>query len=129
VKGFVARGRDGTDRLETLLDAGQAYRFAGKLVISEGAADAVKEGEQDDSAEPAAIRERRKMPMQSRPKTTQAMRITRRSLELLSEEVGIRAKIKDRTVTTVAAPTSGQTQDLTRLIGEPSKSDDEAGGS
>ncbi len=111
-------------------------------MISEGAADAVKEGEQDDSAEPAAIRERRKMPMQSRPKTTQAMRIIRRSLELLSEEAGVRAKIKDRTATTVAAPktslitdcalrrmdTSGQTQDLTRLIREPSKSDGEAEG-
>ena len=96
MRGFVARGRDGTDRLETLPDAGQAYRFGGKLVISEGAAEAVKEGEQDDSVEPAAIRERRKMPMQSsRPKTTQAMRMTRRSLELLSEEVGIRQKIKD----------------------------------
>ena len=70
------------------------------------------------------------------------MRITRRSLESLSEEVGIRAKIKDRTATTVAAPktslmkdcalrrtdTSGPTQDLTRLIGEPSKSDGEAEG-
>jgi hypothetical protein len=48
VRGFVARGRDGTDRLETLLDAGQDYRFGGKLVISEGTADAVKEGEQDE---------------------------------------------------------------------------------
>jgi hypothetical protein len=68
------------------------------------------------------------------------MRITRRSLELLSEEVVIRAKIKARTATKVAAPkvslmtdcalrrmdTSGHTQDLTRLIGGPSKSDGEA---
>jgi hypothetical protein len=98
--------------------------------------------EKRTSAETAGIRERRKMPMQSRPKTTRAMRIIRRSLELLSEEVGISAKIKDRTATTVAAPkaslmkdcalrrtdTSGQTQDLTRLIGEPSKSDGEAEG-
>ncbi len=51
MRGFVARGRDGTGRLETLPDAGQAYRLGGKLVISEGAADAVKEGEQDDSAD------------------------------------------------------------------------------
>ena len=42
--------------------------------------------------------------MQSRPKTTQAMRITRRSLELFSENVGIRQNIEDRTATTVAAP-------------------------
>jgi hypothetical protein len=98
VRGFVARGRDGTDGLEILLDAGQAYRFGGRLVISEG------DGEKDQRAETAAIRERRKVPMESRPKTTQAMRITMRSLESLSEEVGIRAKIKDRTVTTMAAP-------------------------
>jgi hypothetical protein len=98
--------------------------------------------EKRTSAETAAIRERRKMPMQRRPKTTRAMRITRRSLELLSEELDIRAKIKDWTATTVAAPkaslmtdcalrrmdTSGQTQDLTRLIGGPSKSDGEAEG-
>jgi len=58
-------------------------------------------------------------------------RPTGRPLELLSEDVGITQNIEDRTATTVAAAktslmtdcafrrmdTSGQTQDLTRLIG------------
>jgi hypothetical protein len=60
------------------------------------------------STETAAIRELR-MPMESRPRTTQAMRITRRSLEPPSVVVGIRAKIRDRTVmaTTMAVLSDG----------------------
>lgn len=49
MRGFVARGRDGTNGLEILLDAGQAYRLGGKLVISEGDGEKGQRGDGGDS--------------------------------------------------------------------------------
>jgi hypothetical protein len=51
------------------------------------------------------------MPTESRPRTTQAMGITRRSLESLSEEVGIRSIIKDKTNDN-AAPSDGEAEEI-----------------